>query len=193
LSIVRRRTLTIVGLTGAGEDSEAGIVVWRFRWLRVVVALGLMGALVGVAPDEVSAAAGRARCRPTAFVANIGSGTISTIGVTSRTKHPNDITVGSFPFAVAIAPDGRTAFVTNNASGTVSTIDVRTRTKHRADIAVGAGPYAMAITPDGGTAFVTNSVSGVVSTIDVKARTKHPTDIPVGLSPLEVALTPCRR
>jgi len=42
------RTLTIVGATGAGEDSEAGIVMLRFWWARVVVVVGLAGALVGV-------------------------------------------------------------------------------------------------------------------------------------------------
>jgi YVTN family beta-propeller protein len=71
------------------------------------------------------------------------SGTVSTIDVKTRRKHPADITVGSFPFGVAVTPDGKTAFVTNNASGTVSTIDVKTRTKHPSDIAVGAHPKGL--------------------------------------------------
>jgi YVTN family beta-propeller protein len=85
------------------------------------------------------------------------SGTVSTIDVKTRRKHPADITVGSFPFGVAVTPDGKTAFVTNNASGTVSTIDVKTRTKHPSDIAVGGHPKGVAVTPDGKTAFVTNA------------------------------------
>ena len=69
----------------------------RFRWVRGVVVLGLAGALVGVVPDGVSAVAARARCRATAFVTNSGSGTVSTIDVKTRTKHPTDITVGAVP------------------------------------------------------------------------------------------------
>jgi DNA-binding beta-propeller fold protein YncE len=33
-----------------------------------------------------------------------GSGTVSTIDVTERTKNPTDITVGSAPFVVAVTP-----------------------------------------------------------------------------------------
>jgi YVTN family beta-propeller protein len=69
----------------------------RFRCALGVVVLGLAGALVGVVPDGVSAVSARSRCRATAFVANYGSGTVSTIDVKTRTKHAADITVGSNP------------------------------------------------------------------------------------------------
>ena len=68
----------------------------------VVVVFGLAGALVGVVPDGVSAARVRARCRPTAFVANASSGTVSTIDVETRTKNPADIAVGSTPTGVKV-------------------------------------------------------------------------------------------
>jgi YVTN family beta-propeller protein len=71
---------------------------------RLVVVFGLAGALVGVVPDGVSAVPARSRCRPTAFVTNHVSGTVSTIDVKTRSKHPSDITVGSFPSGVAITP-----------------------------------------------------------------------------------------
>src|SRR5262245_44950224 len=129
-------------------------------WVRGVVVLGLAGPLVGVVPSGVSAVARRPPCRATAFVANGASGNGATIDVKTRTKHPTDITVGSFPFGVAVTPDGRTAFVANTNSGTVSTIDVKTRAKNPADIAVGSNPFWVAITPDGKTAFVTNNGSG---------------------------------
>ena len=45
----------------------------RFGWLLGVLVLGLSGALVGVVPDGVSAVAGRAPCRSTAFVGNTQS------------------------------------------------------------------------------------------------------------------------
>jgi YVTN family beta-propeller protein len=162
----------------------------RFRWGRVVVVLGLAGALIGLVPDGVSAVATRARCRATALVTNALSGSVSTIDVKTRTKNPADITVGPGPSGVAVTPDGKTAFVTNRRSGTVSTIDVKTRTKKPTDIPVGSLPFGIAITPDGKTAFVTNNASGTVSTIDVKTKTKNPTDIPVGTNPQGVAITP---
>jgi YVTN family beta-propeller protein len=77
------------------------------RWFRrvvVVVVLGLAGTLVGGFPDGVSAVPARGRCRATAFVANSGSGTVSTIDVKTRTKHPTDIPVGTQPESVAVTP-----------------------------------------------------------------------------------------
>jgi YVTN family beta-propeller protein len=76
----------------------------RYRWVLVVVVLGLAGALVGVVPDGVSAVPARSRCRATALVNNFTSGTVSTIDVKTRTKHPTDITVGTQPLGVAVTP-----------------------------------------------------------------------------------------
>src|SRR5512132_441821 len=96
----------------------------RFRWARAVVVLGLAGALVGVVPGGVSAVPARVRCRPTAFVTHRisstkDSGSVSTVDVKTRTKHPTDIGVGSNANLVAITPDGKTAFVVNNGGRTV--------------------------------------------------------------------------
>jgi YVTN family beta-propeller protein len=178
-----------------------------FRWVRVVVVLGLAGALVGV-PSGVSAVPARTRCRATAFVANFTGGTVSTIEMKKRTKDPTDIPVGPAPIGVAVTPDGKTAVITD-ASGMVSTIDVKTRKKDPTDIAVGPVPTDVAFTPDGKTAFVPDfgpfpslseavdalrelppGIVGTVSTIDVKTRKKDPTDIPVGPAPIGVAVTP---
>jgi len=119
----------------------------RFRWVRGVVVVGLAEALVGVVPGGVAAAPARGRCRATAFVSNVGRGTVATIDVKTRTKDPTDIPVGSTPVEVAFTPDGKTAFVTNRDSGTVSTIDVKTRTKNPTDIPVGGFPLEVAIPP----------------------------------------------
>jgi YVTN family beta-propeller protein len=138
----------------------------RFRFLFAALVLGLSGALLGAVPGGVSAVTARTGCRATTFVTNIGSGTVSTIGVKSRTKLPTDITVGSFPFWVAVTPDGKTAFVTNLGTGTVSTIDVNTRDKGLTDITIGNEPGTVAFTPNGKAAFVTNGLSDSVSTIE---------------------------
>jgi YVTN family beta-propeller protein len=171
----------------------------QFRWVLGVVVLGLAGALVGVVPDGVSAVPARSRCRATAFVANTGSNSVSTIDLKTMTKQPTDIAVGTTPVGVTITPNGKTVFVGNRDSGTVSTIDVKTRTKNPTDIPVGPRPAGAVFTPDGRTAFVTNGLlapgpivpgSDTVSTIDVKTRTKDPTDITVGRLPALEAVTP---
>jgi len=65
---------------------------------------GLAGAMIGVVPDGVPAVAARARCRPTAFVANGLNGSVSTIDVKTRTKSPDDIPVAAAPLGVAVTP-----------------------------------------------------------------------------------------
>ena len=62
---------------------------------------GLLGALV--VPGGVSAVPARSRCRPTGFVTNSASGTVSTIDVKTKTKD-TDITVGALPIGVAVTP-----------------------------------------------------------------------------------------
>jgi YVTN family beta-propeller protein len=70
----------------------------RFRLVRGVLVLGLAGALVGVVPKRASAVAARKECGATAFVTNALGDTVSTIDVKTRTKHPTDVSVGSFPW-----------------------------------------------------------------------------------------------
>jgi YVTN family beta-propeller protein len=69
----------------------------QFRWVHGAMAFAVAGALVGVVPDGVSAVPARKECRSTAFVANLGDGTVSTIDVKTRTKNPSDIPVGPLP------------------------------------------------------------------------------------------------
>jgi YVTN family beta-propeller protein len=76
----------------------------RFRWLLGALVLGLAGALVGVVPDGALAVAASARCRTIAFVTNTRGGTVSTIDVKTRTKHPTDIPVGLQPGSVVFTP-----------------------------------------------------------------------------------------
>src|SRR5215207_7427057 len=118
----------------------------RFRWVLGVVVLGLAGVLM--VPGGASAVPTGSRCRPTAFVVNALSASVSTIDVRTRTKNPADIPVSRDPFGLAITPDGKTAFVTNANDGTVSTIDVKTRKKNPTDITVGTGPNRVEVTPN---------------------------------------------
>jgi YVTN family beta-propeller protein len=83
----------------------------------------------------------------TAFVNNAGSGTVSTIDIKTKTKHPTDIAVGAGGAGVAVTPDGKTAYVVDGTSSTVSTFDVKTRKENLNDITVGLTPVEVAVTP----------------------------------------------
>lgn len=125
----------------------------------------------------------------------IGSGDeVVPIDVTSGTgvSKPG-ITVGTFPDAIAVAPDHLTAYVANYDSNSVTPIDLRTDRALPA-IPVGSGPAAIAITPDGRTAYVADDGSGgalgdTVTPIDLATRKALP-PIKVGKGPQGIAISP---
>jgi hypothetical protein len=80
------------------------------------------------------------------------------------------ITVGSYPYAIAITPDGATAYVVNYSDNTVTPITIASNTPGN-PITVGAGPDAIAITPDGATAYVVNYSDNTVTPITVPVIT----------------------
>ncbi len=65
---------------------------------------------------------------------------------TATNKAGKAIKVGSYPWAIAITPNGKTAYVVNQDSGTVTPIRTATNTALQA-IKVETGPIAIAITP----------------------------------------------
>jgi YVTN family beta-propeller protein len=106
---------------------------------------------------------------------------------------PNTVTatvsVGDFPFGVAITPDGDFAYVTNVGSNTVSVIDIATNT---VTATVGVfSPGSVAITPAGDFAYVTTGFvsPGRVAVIDVGTNTVTAT-VSVGVGATGVAITP---
>jgi YVTN family beta-propeller protein len=125
-----------------------------------------------------------------AYVANEGSESVSVIDTATNTVSPTPIKVGRFPFAIAIAPDGKTAYVANNGAESVSVINTATNTASPTTIKVGTEPLAIAITPDGKTAYVANNGSESVSVIDTATNTVSPTPIKVGGFPFAIAIAP---
>jgi hypothetical protein len=87
--------------TGADVGRKAGAAMRPSRCLQRVSMFGLVGALP---VDRVTAIPARERCRATAFVTHTYGGTVLTIDVNTRTKHPTDITVGTGPIGVAVTP-----------------------------------------------------------------------------------------
>jgi YVTN family beta-propeller protein len=128
------------------------------------------------------------RAQPlTAYVTNYMSGTVTPIRVATG-KAGKAISVGSFPDAVAITPDGTTAYVVNDGSGTVTPIQTATNTAGPA-ITVGRNPGPIAITPNGKTAYVVSTGSGTVTPIQTATNTAGPA-ITVGRNANDIAITP---
>jgi YVTN family beta-propeller protein len=106
----------------------------------------------------VSAATARA------FVANIGSGTVTAIDLASGEKL-GDVATGAGAEGIAATPDGAEIWVTNREADTLSIIDATTLTV-TASLACPAFPIRVAITPDGTLALVSAARSGEVVAID---------------------------
>ncbi len=113
--------------------------------------------------------AGRAQAAPPqrlVYVANLRSNTVSAYDPTTNAVVAT-IPVGSFPFGVAVSPDGSQVGVTNNGKQQrVRWIDTLTNTV-TATIPVGSMPDAIALSPDGSRAYVGYFVSPGVGGIDV--------------------------
>ncbi len=143
--------------------------------------------IAGLVPTVLALRAAPTRAQPYAYVANLGSDTISVVDTATQTA-VTIIPVGDDPDGVAATPDGALVYVTNFLSDTASVIDTTTNTV-TATLEVGSGPVGVAVTPDGAFAYVANRGSNTVSVIRVVTNTLV-TTVPVGPGPNAVAITP---
>jgi YVTN family beta-propeller protein len=144
-----------------------------------IVGFPLSGLLAGMlsfgGPVTTAEAAGTPAW--TAYVANLGSNTVTPIDTaTGTTGSPT--AVGTEPGSVAITPNGKTAYVVNQTSDNVTPIDTLTNIAGT-PISVGSFPQGIAIAPDGKMAYVTNGSSNTVTPINIATNTTQPW-IPVG-------------
>lgn len=124
------------------------------------------------------------------YVANLRGNTVSVVDPTTDTVVAT-IPVGSFPFGVAVSPDGSQAWVANDGSNDVSVISTSTDTV-TATIPVGRFVQTVAFSPDGSRAYVGYFVSPGfwdVAVIDTATDTVI-TNVPVGNQTFGIALTP---
>jgi YVTN family beta-propeller protein len=105
----------------------------------------------------------------TAYFTNVGTDKVTPIDVATRTPG-TPITVGGYPYGIAIAPDGATAYVTDLIGNRVTPIDLATQTAEPAITGVGTG-QTIIITPDGSTAYVATGANDTVTPIDLTTRT----------------------
>ncbi len=101
-----------------------------------------------------------------AFVASIGSGTVTAIDLGKGEKTKTAKT-GEGAEGIAVAPSGREVWVANRASDTLVALDAATLEPRRT-IPCASFPIRLAFSPDGGTLLVSNARSGDVAFFDAK-------------------------
>lgn len=102
----------------------------------------------------------------TAYVTINGENAVAMIDTATNTVSATKLVVGSGPFGISIAPDGKSAYVVNGNDDTVSVINTVTKTVNAATIPVGHQPTGIAVTPDGKKIYVTNVGDDSVSVIN---------------------------
>ena len=103
-----------------------------------------------------------------AFVANIGSGSVTVIDLQGATKI-TDIPTGAGAEGLALSPDASLLWVTNRDADTLSLVDTGTL-EITATIACPEFPIRVAITPDGARALVSTARSGEVVAFDTQTH-----------------------
>lgn len=103
-----------------------------------------------------------------AFVANIGSGSVSVIDLQTR-KLVANVATGKGAEGIAVSPDGKEVWITNRDADTLTVLDSKTL-KVRATIACGKFPIRVQFSPDGSRALVSNAKSAELAIFDVGSR-----------------------
>ena len=103
-----------------------------------------------------------------AFVANIGSGSVTVVDLAAG-KVLQDIPTGQGAEGIAITPDGREVWVCNRAADTISVVDAKTLAIV-ATMKAPSFPIRVKITPDGKRALVSCAQSGDVAVFDTAGR-----------------------
>src|SRR5262249_22477963 len=103
-----------------------------------------------------------------AYVANIGSGSVTAIDLAAA-KVLKDIPTGKGAEGIDISPDDREVWVTNRAADTISIVDTRSLAVS-ATLKAEQFPIRVKITPDGKRALVSCARSGDVVVFDTQGR-----------------------
>lgn len=103
-----------------------------------------------------------------AFVANIGSGSVTVIDLKEK-KHLKDVPTGAGAEGVAVTPDGRQVWVTNRSADTVTVVDAATL-EVLGSLPSAKFPIRAEATPDGKRVLVSNAYSGDLSVFTTADR-----------------------
>jgi YVTN family beta-propeller protein len=184
------KSLTVLDVAGARQVADVDLGEYRrphgLAWLAdgKTLAVTVEGSrallLVDVAAAKVLAAipteqevshmvavapgAGGGR----AFVANIGSGSVSVLDLAER-RLVRNLKTGAGAEGIDVTPDGAEVWITNREGDTVTVVDARSL-ETRATLPCKAFPIRVKITPDGKRALVSNARSGDVAVFEVASR-----------------------
>ncbi|GAB4139568.1 MAG: hypothetical protein Kow00104_21460 [Rhodothalassiaceae bacterium] len=111
-----------------------------------------------------------------AYVANLGSGTVSVIDIAAGERQAS-LEVGQEAEGIALSPDGSRLWVTARAEDRVMVFDTE-RLERIAAIATGRMPIRVAISPDGTRAVTSNARDGTLSLIDTASLKRIATVTP---------------
>jgi YVTN family beta-propeller protein len=106
--------------------------------------------------------------RSRAFVANIGSGSVTAIDLAAG-KALKSIPTGAGAEGIDVSPDGKEVWVANRAADTLTVIDAASL-EVAATIPCATFPIRVKFTPDGKSVLVSNARSGEVAVFDRAAR-----------------------
>jgi YVTN family beta-propeller protein len=144
-------------LVATTEASKSVVVVSPGGEVKAISTDALGSHMVAVAPDARHA-----------YVANIGSGTVSVLDLTAGTKL-RDIQVGGKPEGLSLANGGTELWVGDLSAPRVQIYDSATGAK-LGEIAIDPVAIRVATSPDGKTVATSNVGAGTVSLIDVATR-----------------------
>jgi YVTN family beta-propeller protein len=169
------------GITWLRGDEIAVTVEGNKALLIVDVKKGAVAAAI-VTDQNVSHMVVVAPRAGRAFIANIGSGSVTVIDLKERRKI-SDIPTGAGAEGIDISPDQKEVWVTNRAANTVSVIDVNSL-KVIATVESKDFPIRAKFLPGGKQVLVSNARSGDVAVFDAVSR-KEIRRIPMQLKAAE--------
>ncbi len=105
-----------------------------------------------------------------AFVANIGSGSVSVVDLVER-RHLRDVPTGAGAEGIAVRPVSGEVWVTNREANTISILNADASAIEET-LLCGAFPIRVAFTPDGSKALVSCAKDDRVEVYDARERSK---------------------
>lgn len=156
------------GIAYLSDGKRVAVTAERNKILLVVnVPLAKVDQAVST-DQEVSHMVALTNNNARAFVANIGSGSVTAIDLKAM-KNLGSIQTGAGAEGIDISPDGKEVWVTNRAANTVSVVDV-INLKVLGTVESKDFPIRTKFTPDGRYALVSNARSGEVAVFDASSK-----------------------
>jgi YVTN family beta-propeller protein len=156
------------GVAYFADGKRVAVTAERNKMLLIVeIETGNVAQAIGT-EQEISHMVALTPSNDRAFVANIGSGSVTAIDLKTMSRLAN-IKTGDGAEGIAVAPDGSEVWITNRAANTVSIINAK-ELKVIATLDSRDFPIRAKFTPDKKFALVSNARSGEVAVFDVVAR-----------------------